>query len=73
MIKLETNLSLQFNIYSPWYKLQKFAKWYHWEGLYESYIIGKLKISGLQIHLIAVSNFQLKCSSEHFSKMADIR
>ena len=58
---------------SPWYKLQKFTKWYHWEGLFESYIIGKLKISRFQIQLIAVSNFQRKCSSEYFSKMADNR
>ena len=58
---------------SPWYKLQKFTKWYHWEGLCESYIIGKLKISRFQIQLIAVSNFQRKCSSEYFFKMADNR
>ena len=54
---------------SPWYNI---GQGYHWEGLFESYIIGKLEISRFQIQLIAISNFQRKCSSEHFSKMADM-
>ena len=57
-------------LFSPWYNI---GQGYHWEGLFESYIIGKLKISRTQIQLIAVSNFQRKCSAEHFSKMAAIR
>ena len=40
--------------------------------LFESYIIGKLKIYGFQIQLIAVSKFQWKCSPEHISKTANI-
>ena len=55
---------------SPWCNI---GQGYHWEGLFESYIIRKLEIFRFQIQLIAISNFQRKCSSEHFSKMADIR
>ena len=62
-------LLVNSHLHSPWYNI---GQGYHWEGLFESYIIGKLEISRFQIQLIAVSNFHRKCSSEHFSKMEDI-
>ena len=65
----ESILRARYN-HSPWYNI---GQGYHWEGLFESYIIGKLEISKFQIQLIAISNFQQKCSFEHFSKMADVR
>ena len=40
--------------YSPWYNIDQ---GYHWEGLFASFIIGKLNISRFQIQLIAVSYF----------------
>ena len=63
-LEVKTVPLVLFFVVSPWYNI---GLGYHWEGLFASYIIGKLEISRFQIQLIAISNFQRKCWSFNLS------